>query len=237
MTHGIKSYFGGLGDTLQFSTLPERFVELGHDVFLTNDAPFRSPSTKSLIWDTNPYIKGQSDVSWTLGDIPGRIYENKFDDFIKNWEYIHGLTPKNSFPKIYYTPKNDISGIDVLIDIGSITVNYDLTKVVQYIKTNFSKSKIKLVIGGHISIPTFGFETIEINNLTDYVDIINCCKTFVSLSSGPHMLAGSIRHVNTQFKQICILSSHQYQSSGENWFDYQMRTKFFILPSVEYIKI
>lgn len=235
MTHGIKSFFGGLGDTLQFSTLPEMFHEQGHDVFLTDDAPFRIPDTRSLVWDLNPYVKGQSNVPWTIGDIPGRVYENRFDDFIKNWEYVHGLIPKNSFPKIYYTPKNDISNIDTLIDLGSITVSYDLPKVVNYIKSTYSN--IKLVINPHSSIDTFGFQTIEADTLTKYVDLINCCKTFISLSSGPHMLAGSIRRVNTNFNQVCIMSSHKCPHSNENWYNYQMSRKLFVLPSVNYIKI
>jgi len=235
MKHGIKSYFGGLGDTLQFSTLPERFHELGCEIFLTDDAPFRSPTTKSLIWDLNPYIKGQANVPWTLGDIPGRSYENKFDDFIKNWEYIHGLTPKNSFPKIYYTPDNNVANVDVLVDIGSITVQYDLQKVVNYIRS--AHSNVKLIVNPHNKVPTFGFETIEIDTLTKYVDLINCCKTFISLNSGPHMLAASIRHINQNFKQICLMSSHVRGNTNESWYDYQMRTKFFVLPSVEYIRI
>jgi len=235
MIHGIKSYFGGLGDTLQFSTLPERFHEQGHEVFLTNDAPFRSASTRSIVWDKNPYIKGQSDVKWTLGDIPGRSYENRFDDFIKNWEYIHGLVPKNSFPKIYYQPKNDISNIDVLIDLGSITVSYDIDRVVKYIKSTYTN--VKLIVNKNSSGLTFGFEYIEVPDLTTYVDLINCCHTFVSLNSGPHMLASSIRHINQNFKQICIMSSHIKPNTNESWYDYQMKTKFFVVPSVEYIKI
>jgi hypothetical protein len=235
MIHGIKSYFGGLGDTLQFSTLPEMFHEKGHQIFLTEDAPFRSKNTRSLIWDLNPYIKGEANVDWTLGDIPDRIYENKHDDFIKNWESIHGLVPKNSFPKIYYSPKNNICNIETLIDLGSITVPYDINNVANYIKTNFSN--IKLIINPNNKIHNFGFETLEVDSLKEYVDLINCCKTFISLNSGPHMLAGSIRHLNNSFKQICIMSSYSYNNTNESWHDYQMRTKFFVLPLVNYIKI
>jgi len=235
MIHGIKSYFGGLGDTLQFSTLPEMFYEKGDEVFLTDDAPFRNKNTRSLIWDLNPYVKGQLSIPWTLGDIPNRIYENKCNDFIKNWEFIHGLEPRNSFPKIYYIPRDNISNIETLIDLGSITVPHDLNKVVKYIKNNFFN--IKLIINPNSPIDNFGFETIHVDSHKDYVDLINCCKTFISLNSGPHMLAGSIRHINKSFKQICIMSSHPYHNTNESWYDYQMRTKFFILPSVHYIKI
>jgi hypothetical protein len=215
MTHGIKSYFGGLGDTLQFSTLPEMFHEQGHEVFLTADAPFRNSSIRS-IWDTNPFVKGQADVAWTLGDTPGCKYQNLFDDFIKNWEYAHGLIPKNSFPKIYHTPR-----------------------VIDIIKSSYSQRDIKIVINGQRPTNTYGFESIQVsgNTLTEYIDLINCCDTFISLSSGPHMLAGSLRHTNTKFKQVCFLSSDNRQGTNESWYDYQMRTKYFILPLVEYIKI
>ena len=134
MTHGIKSYFGGLGDTLQFSTLPEMFYEKGDEVFLTDDAPFRNKNTRSLIWDLNPYVKGQLNTPWTLGDIPNRIYENKCNDFIKNWEHIHGLEPRNSFPKIYYIPKNDISNIETLVDLGTQVTNVNIHDVAAWLE-------------------------------------------------------------------------------------------------------
>lgn len=236
--YGIKSYFGGLGDTLQFCTLPELFHEQGHEVFLTADAPFRNSSIRS-IWDTNPFVKGQADVTWTLGDTPGCKYENLFDDFIKNWEYAHGLIPKNSFPRIYYTPRNDAPKTDVLIDLGSITLSYNMPRVIDIIKSSYSQRDVKIVINGQRPTNTYGFESIQVsgNTLTEYIDLIDCCDTFISLNSGPHMLAGSLRHTNTKFKQICFLSSDNRQGTNESWYDYQMRTKHFILPMIEYIKV
>lgn len=241
MIHGIKSYFGGLGDALQFSTLPEMFSNNNSTVYLVNDASFRNMSTKQIVWDANPYIVGEKSIEWTLGDIPNRYYKNTFDSFIKNWEHIHGLTPKNDFPKIYYSPKY-IENIEVLADINSITVEYDMNLLIrkfkQIVNEKYSNCNVKIITGkNYIPSNIHGYETIEVNNLFDYVDLINSCKAFFSLSSGTHMLAGSIRHVNSKFHQTCFLSSQIKPGCNESWYNYQMKTKHFILPMVDYVSI
>lgn len=236
---GIKAYFGGLGDSLQFSTLPEIFSKMGYDVYLLSDSNFRNPEIKELVWGDNPYVKGEKLIEWKLGDIPGRIYENRVDNFIKNWEVIHGTEPINDFPKIYYTPRR-LDNIDIVIDISAQSTHYDnnvfVSNIRKYLDLHYPNSKPMLVSSKMYPLSmNFGFDVIEIENLKHYVDVINSCNVFISGSSGSHSLAASIRHINKGFKQICFIP--ETSNSDTTNYSYFTTTKHFIYPLVDYIKI
>lgn len=240
--HGIKSYFGGLGDSLQFSTLPEMFHKRGDTIHLTADAPFRNLEIKELVWSCNPFVGDPCDVAWTLGDIPGRKYINVHNDFIKNWEAIHGLLPQNSFPKIYYQPQ-PLQNIEGLIDTTSISATYDFSKlhseIKNYITTHHHDLSFKFIINDHYpTSDVLGLDTIKLSNLKHYVDLLSSCKVFLSVFSGQHMLAGAVRHINSDFEQVCFIPTYGHGMSGYgNLFEDVMKTKLFILPKVKYIAL
>lgn len=56
----LEDESSGLGDWLVRSTLPQGWVEEGHEVYLSGRQFFRSPTVRDLIL-LNPYIKGLSD--------------------------------------------------------------------------------------------------------------------------------------------------------------------------------
>jgi hypothetical protein len=239
---GIKAYHWALGDSIQFSTLPEIFSKMGYDVYLLPDASFKNQEIKDLVWMCNPYIKGEKNIEWSLGDIPGRAYENRSENFIKNWEISHGIDPENEFPKIYYTPRK-IDGVDIIIDISAQSVTYNIPLLVSeirnFISKNYPNSKCQLITSRKFPVnDNFGFDLIEAENLKHYVDLINSCNVFISCSSGGHSLAASIRHINKEFRQICFLPERiETDSQYCPTYDYLMETKRFIYPLVEYIKI
>ena len=56
----LKAWHGGLGDALQFSTLPEEFgKQQGRKTYIVADAPFRNEGIYDLVWDKNPYVLGK----------------------------------------------------------------------------------------------------------------------------------------------------------------------------------
>ena len=58
----MKVYFGqpwgGLGDNLQFTTLPKLFSEKGVDFFISQYNTYRNPEIYEFCWAKNPYVKG-----------------------------------------------------------------------------------------------------------------------------------------------------------------------------------
>ena len=57
----ISQPWGGLGDNLQFSTLPELYDKLGYEVYVSNNNKVRNKEIYDLVWGENPYIKGVID--------------------------------------------------------------------------------------------------------------------------------------------------------------------------------
>ena len=47
----LGAWHGGLGDSLQFSTLPEEFYkQQGRETYIWQDAPFRNQEIYYLVW-------------------------------------------------------------------------------------------------------------------------------------------------------------------------------------------
>lgn len=233
MIYRLRSYHGGLGDELQFSTLPELLTKQGHEVFLLKNSnevlPLRNSEIKKLVWDSNPFIKGELEGEWNLGDLPN-LYENKTEDFIKNWELAFGLEPQNSLPKIYH--KRDYSHFPFgLIDLSAISLKYDSMSVMDSVYDIISNSPIKYkqIVNAHQNnnINLVGVEKIELKSLIEIYELMCNCKSVITLSSGLQTVAAAARRVNPYMKQYCI-----HPKDDTEWI---MKSKLFIYPEVEYI--
>ena len=231
----IRSYHGGLGDELQFSTFPELFTACGYEVHLLKDSnevlPFRNFGIKQFVWGRNPYIKAESSGDWRLGDKPGLVYKNTENDFIKNWEKMFGLEPQNSLPKIYYSPKL-IKGVEGLIDTSALSLKYNSERVIEIVQflVRTSGMNFKQIVSDHqannIDIP--GMEKIRFRGLYEAYDALCSCNEFISLSSGLHSVAAAARRQNQNMVHHCILPDSDYA--------WTMETKKFVYPGIKYIK-
>ena len=124
----IGAWHGGLGDSLQFSTLPEQFYkQQGRETFVADGCTFRNEEIYDLVWGCNPYVRGVQEGPRNAGDIPEITVTNPngYESCITNWEYLHGLTPVSKYPKIYYEPKK-LPGMEeiILVDLSSISLQH-----------------------------------------------------------------------------------------------------------------
>lgn len=230
MIYRLKAYHGGLGDCLQFSTLPEMLRKAGHNVYLCRDAIYRHPSIKDFVWGLNPHIHGESSGEWNCGDTPSRGYGNRHDDFIMNWEDLHGLRPTNSLPKIYYQPKA-IEGIEGIIELSALSLKYNKDAVIAIAKEIIEKSgkNFKQLVSSNQSNPITipGIETIPASGLEEISDMIHNCKILITLNSGVHSLAAAVQRFGNVPEHHCLLPAKDY-----NWI---MESKKFIFPNINYI--
>ena len=235
MEFNLRGYFGGLGDQLQWSWAPEILSNLGHKVSLYTGPDvlqLRNEGIKNLVYDHNPFIKGESDVEWNLGDLPGKNYVNHGLGFIGNWAKSLGFEPSGeSLPKIYYPPKV-IEGKFGLVELSAIHHKYNPERVIRTVKSMIDKSgiPIKQVTSANqankIKIPDI--EEVFVEDLFQLSDLIFSCTTFVSLCSGSHSLAAAIRRFNSNIEQICLIP--------ESDWDWVMESKKFVYPGVEYFR-
>lgn len=238
----LKAYHGGLGDSLQFSTLPEEFYKQhGRKTYIVDDAPFRNPEIYELVWDKNPYVHGKKAGVWNAGDLAEIPYQQLCMDgkgtgnTISNWELFHGLKPVNTHPKIYYEPER-LDGFKnvFIVDFNSTTINYDqneLKRILEdakkeypdkrFLSVNFTKSvssnSYKINYDGHI----------EVENIFKYCDVIASSYGMFALSSGASHMSSAIKDYSPDLKSICVMS--------KNWYKYHSERGLFFFDNIEYV--
>jgi hypothetical protein len=196
----IYQPWGGLGDNLQFSTLPRLYTELGYNVYISDKNVYRNPEIFDLVWKINPYIKGISSLTPNAGSCKEfKIFQE--DNCIKNMELTHGLYNGNSYyPEIYYNPK--------ILNEYSDYILYDTTSISIKLSDDFIKTKFKLIFDKYPNLKRklivfkninnrnnnlFNDDVLIVNNIFEYCDYIKSCKIFVCLFSGCSVLASAIK--------------------------------------------
>jgi hypothetical protein len=198
--------FGGLGDNLQFSTLPEEFKKQKNLDFYIHQSTynnFRNKEIFSLVWEMNPYFKGVSNETPNAGHV------HRFpsdENMICDIETMHELECKNETFKLYYEPKK-IGSFNIIFDLTSIsfkdyyTQNKEqLNKIIEEILVDYDtniyfpeftnlKSENYLPI---VKIPNA--KKIEVGNIFEYCDLISSCNNFVGLHSGGSHLATTYKN-------------------------------------------
>ncbi len=243
----LKAWHGGLGDALQFSTLPEEFSkQKGRKTYIVKDAHFRNPGIYDLVWGKNPYVLGKKEGIWNAGDLPNIPYRkegfleiNGTGNMISNWEKFHGLEPTNKYPKIYYEPEKHTDIKDIfIVDFTSTTVNDDSKKVAEcldkirneypdrkFISVSFQDIEVKNDFSGDIKFDGY----IEVENIFRYCDLISSVYGYVSLHSGGTHLSSALKKYSPELKSICILSEPWYN-------EHKVVDNHFLFDNVNYIR-
>lgn len=209
----IQPFFGGLGDSLQFSTLPRRLTEQGHEVYISSATQYRNEGIKQLVWDKNPYIKGESSDPANAGDtaVP---YRNDHKGFISSWERVHGLeAPYSYYPEVYYTPNFRENLRDtILIDISATSLfdDYNKKQLKRFIHTQYGDKLVIVLNNGSQLLKLEDFVHVTVPDIFAYCDMIHSCKKFVCLFSGGSVLASALGAYTD-----CIVTHHPKTHSCE----------------------
>jgi len=235
----LSSYHPGLGDQLQFSTLPEEFfLQHGYETYLWSFSKFRNEEIEELVWQTNPFIKGKKIGYWDTGDTPKNIYKNLTDDHITNWEVIHGLQPKNIYPKIYLKPDIQKGMRDIfLVDFSGFSTKYDFKLLqkslniiieknpkIKFLSANFTK--FKGIKSSHNFNDHLTIEKINIKSLIDYYNIMASVNGLVTLLNGASVLSSAVKKYNPDMESICLINQSVY--------DYHVNKNIYIFKNINY---
>jgi hypothetical protein len=244
----ISAYHGGLGDNLQFSTLPEMFSKQGKKVYVWSQSYFRNQEIFDLVWGKNPYILGIKDGEWNAGDAPVIGHKNITGNCISNWEILHGLEPTNLYPKIYYTPSK-IEGLEntMLVDLSSISTVYDneisehvkkfqlenpnLTfRYVRFMKNLNPPKRSPIAHDGVFRQYSAELsEFVDIYNIFQYCDVMFSSHGIISLHNGASHLSSAIKEYAPDLKSICLIPHEQYENNKNR--------ALFVFDNVEYIMV
>ena len=203
----IATPWAGLGDHLQFSTLPELYSKQGHTVWLHKDAPFRNKEIRKFVWGTNPYVAGFTDLPPNAGGGFAHV-RHVTDSIVSDWEVAHGFGVQNHYPKLYFEPDTD--GLQfqdtILIDLTCVSDTYDRHKlhdaVFRIIEDDKYYRKLKhrqvLFTGTNIFTeehPLLGEDArvTHIHSLEHYADALSNCAGIITLMSGAAVLASTLK--------------------------------------------
>lgn len=234
----LAAYHGGLGDNLQFSTLPEQFAkQKNKKTYILESAKFRNPEIYDLVWGKNPYVIGKKQGNWNAGDTPDIKYYDILGNTIQNWEKFHNLIPVNKYPKIYYKPNkvNELNNV-FLVDFSCISIEYDYYKLKNtlcnlksiYSNCKFIFVRFKNLINDQHHIYDLGFsDYIEVDNIFKYCDLLCSVYGFIGLSSGASHLTSALKEYSPNLKSICIIP--------KKWYDIHKQKGIFLFDNIEYI--
>ncbi len=96
----IQIPFGGLGDHLIYSSLPELlWKQKGIKTFISNKSIFRSEAIRDFVWGRNPYIEFTGEKGWFIHQ-PLKHNFATLDEYLQKLFNLQG----SGCPKVYYRP-------------------------------------------------------------------------------------------------------------------------------------
>jgi len=238
--------WGGLGDNLQFSTLPDLCNENNFQFSISKYNVYRNEEIRKLVWEQNPFVKNiESELQHNCGmyspdtDGYGHSDTNRHRPNTRNtieWnESRMGFTSKNSVPKIYYESQiiDDLKDY-LIVDIGAITSFrdklYDLSNFLERLEKILNGTKKVFFLESPYILSPFKIESddkLKVNDIFHYCDIIKSCKEFVCLYSGSSVLSSAIREQGI----TCLYPENQnYKKDINNGMSYLFPNVKYILP-------
>jgi len=226
--------WGGLGDNLCFSTLPERYNEIGIDFYLYEGNKYRNEEIYDLVWGHNPFVKGITSETPNIGANVGGVYFRKKGFYGENFseviETTHGFKPKNKYPVIYYKPKLIASlQYKTIINLTSISGIFDINKlkhvvgelsngddiVFTYYENHNKINKNDSIHNNRHSFYDVGYEErVGVTDIFNLCDILHSAKKIITLYSGTCPLSSAI--IGDDKKECYIITNEEKRHSIKN---------------------
>lgn len=235
----IEQSWGGLGDNLQLSTLPELLSGHGYEVYVSTNNAYRNPEIKSLVWDKNPFVSGIVDPNddfvlsvgsaSNLGNPNEQFYPGWRGTIVDAWEeYVTEILlgepiRTNGFAKVYHeaSKESKIEGDYIYADLTAFATrgDYCYEKYWDVILSRHPENKIIVPVMSKLpdyipSVPDNAsdrYEIVVINSIFDYIDIMAHAKHFYNVFSGMNTLSPLYNKNVTTF----MPNSYLRERSGE----------------------
>jgi len=243
----LQQPWGGLGDNLSYSTLPEQFHKMGIDFYIHKDNAVRNQEIFDLVWGMNPYVKGVSDETPNCGPCNGWGHAGL--NHINRMEAINGASQsEEQLPKIYYKPNiiEEFIG-KVVVNLASISSIYSKEQIdlilnninsesdvvyISFEKNLNEKKPSESIIGKngneHVNYVSDENATI-VDSIFEHCDIIHSCKKYVCLFSGACVLASAIKGVSALPEvEVYIKGDMRNFLENENGYNFKNLTYKFV---------
>lgn len=234
--------WGGLGDNLQFTTLPRLYSERGGEFYISSHNTYRNPEIYKFCWENNPYVKGISESQPNIGSCAPDLQNGITDNIVSSAEIRHGFAGDGRYPEIYYQPNVlkeykdktivDLSAHTLLKnDVGEF---YDADKLFSLVESSVPSDSLFVTFKNVNSLSLsggFAFEEnqLEIESIFQYADIIHSSKNYYCLYSGGNSMAAAIKYkYDSKVDLHCFLHGTVQEHKDKG---------FFVFDNVNYIEV
>lgn len=200
--------YGGLGDHLVFSALPEFFTKkLGIKFQISSRSPFFQEEIKEIVWSNNPYVEFTDRPGVKMG-CP--IVE-KFKNYNDAYADIFGMEKGERTIKLYYQPKKMMAGEDEIVcdltfgpsgEHNGYTEKIFIDNAVNYLRNNYKNKTLVLLLPktNYANKPIIEairksdlkFKIQPVNSISQLADFLYSYPERILLYSGAASLAASM---------------------------------------------
>lgn len=209
--------YGGLGDHLFYSHIPQIAAKKGYKTYISNKSPYRSLETRELVWGLNPYISGFTDEQGVTAEFDGLLEGvNIFDMVMLVLDLDDGI--RGHKPELYYKPNSIelLNGSNIYDPNYCTPAGHPASGMVQrfFVKNNIALDFQMKTIFKSSKIDCS--KILQSKSLKHYCDLIFSCDNFYCLASGGSVLAGALgKKANvlktSKFKKMfCCIDFHKY---------------------------
>lgn len=195
--------YDGLGDNLVFSHIPRIAKESGKfkTVLISNKNRYKGDGYAELVWGTNPYVDGFTDLPGTYSSVQMNRVMDKWNNIqpsinlMDSIMLLHDLDDgtRGNVPECYYKP-NVIDDLrdSVIIDAGAKTIDLSLIdpdKFRSMLETNGIIPDYVLSTNSSV-LP--GTKEISPSSIQEWADMIYSAKQYVCFNSGGYWLSSAL---------------------------------------------
>jgi hypothetical protein len=234
--------WGGLGDNLQFTTLPRLFNERGIDFYLSVQNTYRNPEIYDFCWKDNPYVRGIAKNGPNVGSLAPDLPHGVTDNIVSAAEIRHGFDGDGRYPEIYYEAEFLEEYKDkTIVDLSAHTLLknnvgefYDADKLFSLVGESVPDDALFVSFKNVNSLSLAGgfpFEQNEliIESIFQYANMIHSCKRYFCLYSGGNSMAAAVKYkCKSEVELNCFLHGTVQEHKDKG---------FFIFDNVNYIEV
>lgn len=222
----LYSPYGGLGDNLQFSTLPEQISKKGEEFYIHKNSAYRNQEIFDLVWKHNPFCKG---VSEEQPNIDTNIVSSNNLGHINTLEQNNSCELTDGLPKIYYKPNflQNLSDMCV-VNLSAISAKYtpEQVKIIKsMLPDNYLIVEFKHMTDSEHMVyykDDIKRNKLLVKDIFELCDVLNSCKQYFCLHSGDATLSAAINKKNT----VCFIGEQNHAANIH---------KLFIFNNIDYI--
>tara|TARA_B110000003_G_C16623294_1_gene523926 strand:+ start:849 stop:1667 length:819 start_codon:yes stop_codon:yes gene_type:complete len=200
--------WGGLGDNLQYSNLPELYDKEGIKFFVSLFNHTRNKQIDKFCWDSNDFSSGKvlkkPNIGWKTWIETLENYKNRKDlNIIQKNNLNHGFAEGEGYPSMSIDEKlrNNKIHYSYLADFNAIS-NIPSVNGWNQIKQHIGNTNLCIMSFPNVKNLTDApkllksdNEKLEVDSIKESLEVLSKTDTFICLNSGSHTLAAGLKNM------------------------------------------